>query len=657
MDQRNAINSISAYVERADFVVIVAPGCLHADRRDPETNLRTKTCYRTYRGRGWCVLEVFAAYLSRDKQFPSLLINSKEGTPEWLSAMDTLNLAVGTSDYTCCQRNHVINSKVVSCDRDVTLDISRKMIHAKSTHFFQLGHMTRARMCACFENWWLRTSSIPDESRNSSIASFQQSLCWDDCDGVWADREGVPLLFYAVLRNDVGIVRELLKRDICTIERLNEFFFKNGLVEFGIPAKVSILHIAMGFASVEIVKMVLRSGAHHEAKNITDVDSLMVSSMNGRVENIKFWLFQFPAWNVNRRTKFFGSTALHCAVIIGRNKLNTVQALVESKRASLDALSYGGTSVLSGSVSTHDSDVNVVRYLLSQKLAYGVNWRRKSQTTKWKLIYGFARGIFRARLFKSELFAQLSMVAGSTPLQWAVYRGDVEIVEVLMEHGADPSIKNDLGRDVLSYSGSFPEISSEILRVLREKGRDQGRSMVTKVQTKKSVTDFFTLQRRISTAVPVRYDMHLLSLGSMLSLFGQEDEAKRNKYLCHQDLLKREELIRFEDLPLGAFVMFISHQWTGFNHPDPSGRQMQVLSKILRDLRDGHHTTETEPFHVLAYKMKNIVTDTCEWSALLSNGYIWFDWFSQPQPSRGATQSEVDKLSYDLSLALDSVAA
>ena len=130
IDQRNAINSISAYVERADFVVIVAPGCLHADRRDPETNLRTKTCYRTYRGRGWCVLEVFAAYLSRDKQFPSLLIKSKEGTPEWLSAMDTLNLAVGTSDYTCCQRNHVINSKVVSCDRDVTLDISRKMIHS-----------------------------------------------------------------------------------------------------------------------------------------------------------------------------------------------------------------------------------------------------------------------------------------------------------------------------------------------------------------------------------------------------------------------------------------------------------------------------------------------------------------------------------------------
>ena len=44
-DLGNAVKSIPAYVEKSDFVVVVAPGCLHADRRDPETKLRTKTCY------------------------------------------------------------------------------------------------------------------------------------------------------------------------------------------------------------------------------------------------------------------------------------------------------------------------------------------------------------------------------------------------------------------------------------------------------------------------------------------------------------------------------------------------------------------------------------------------------------------------------------
>ena len=33
----------------------------------------------TYRGRGWCVLELFASYLSRDKTFPTLLINIEGG--------------------------------------------------------------------------------------------------------------------------------------------------------------------------------------------------------------------------------------------------------------------------------------------------------------------------------------------------------------------------------------------------------------------------------------------------------------------------------------------------------------------------------------------------------------------------------------------------
>ena len=46
-DLGNAVKSIPAYVEKSDFLVVVAPGCLHADRRDKETKLRAKTCYRT----------------------------------------------------------------------------------------------------------------------------------------------------------------------------------------------------------------------------------------------------------------------------------------------------------------------------------------------------------------------------------------------------------------------------------------------------------------------------------------------------------------------------------------------------------------------------------------------------------------------------------
>jgi hypothetical protein len=98
-DLGNAVKSIPAYVEKADFVAIVAPGCLHVDRRDPETKLRTKTCYRTYRSRGWCVLEMFASYLSRVKSHPSLLIRSDNEMPEWVRLSLCLSLYIYLSFF------------------------------------------------------------------------------------------------------------------------------------------------------------------------------------------------------------------------------------------------------------------------------------------------------------------------------------------------------------------------------------------------------------------------------------------------------------------------------------------------------------------------------------------------------------------------------
>jgi ankyrin repeat protein len=57
----------------------------------------------------------------------------------------------------------------------------------------------------------------------------------------------------------------------------------------------------------------------------------------------------------------------------------------------------------------------------------------------------------RMKFARSGLFYELASESGSTRLQYAVCRGDLEIVELLLEHGAETSTKNDLGRDVLSY--------------------------------------------------------------------------------------------------------------------------------------------------------------------------------------------------------------
>ena len=315
-----------------------------------------------------------------------------------------------------------------------------------------------------------------------------------------------------------------------------------------------------------------------------------------------------------------------------------------------------------------------MRYLLEQD-CIDVNRQIKSQTSKWKLLRAAARLGVRSKLSRSKLLRRVAESGGLTALHYAARRGDVEIVELLMQHGANPTVKNDLGRDVLSYCDAFPEIRGAIKRVQMEERSIQGggdtKSTTTSLQKTKSeesskmgtsptrstkATKDFTLQRRLSTATSSKYDMYLLNLSTMLDHFGTATYRKANLNTCHQDLLKTGKLTRFEDLPMGSFVMFISHQWNGFAHPDPNGRKMEVLSKVLRDLRDGCYKTETDPFHVLVYK-ENTITTSSEWKELLSNAYVWYDWISQPQPSQGTSQDEIKRLERDLVSALDSVAS
>jgi len=166
----------------------------------------------------------------------------------------------------------------------------------------------------------------------------------------------------------------------------------------------------------------------------------------------------------------------------------------------------------------------------------------------------------------------------------------------------------------------------------------------------------FTLQRRLSTATDVKYDMYLLNLGTMMRLIGDKEDRKMNMNLCHQDLLGRDELIRFEDLPMGSFVMYVSHQWTGFNHPDPKGVHMNCMVNIFRQLRDGAYDVSMDPFHMLLFKHKHH-TNRSEFKELMSNAYVWFDFWSQPQPTMAKSEDVAKVLRNDLSRALNSMGA
>lgn len=108
-DLRNAVDSIPAYVERATLLLVLVPVAFHINRREP-CNL----C--TWRRRGWCRLELQAALLKCGMLQVMVCIGA-EAAPYFLLPVDAYKLSCGTGDFTCCQRNHVLNGQAILCDK------------------------------------------------------------------------------------------------------------------------------------------------------------------------------------------------------------------------------------------------------------------------------------------------------------------------------------------------------------------------------------------------------------------------------------------------------------------------------------------------------------------------------------------------------------
>ena len=90
---------------------------------------------------------------------------------------------------------------------------------------------------------------------NENIDGYDQSA-------QWIDRSGMSILAYGVLRNELTIVKDVLKIFESDLNRLLAWRYpKEGLVEIGIPGRATCLMTAMFFSSPEIVVTLLEAGA------------------------------------------------------------------------------------------------------------------------------------------------------------------------------------------------------------------------------------------------------------------------------------------------------------------------------------------------------------------------------------------------------------
>ena len=79
-------------------------------------------------------------------------------------------------------------------------------------------------------------------------------------------------------------------------------------------------------------------------------------------------------------------------------------------------------------------------------------------------------------------------------------------------------------------------------------------------------------------------------------------------------------------------VIFVSHQWTSFSHPDPAGNQLRALQTQIRTLMKGKTAVRSDAALDGGYGY-SMVTAGKEWKKKLPKMYLWIDYCSIPQPA------------------------
>ena len=316
-----AIRSVASYVERSDTLMILAPPTVHEDRIHTDTRRKAFTCYRTWRRRGLCLLELFACFFSRRKTHAVLLVRSERDTPMYISPHESLKLRVGDGEFTCCETNHRGHDgkSFMKCSRHIARDVLKTLIQVKTQDLCEQNEVVHARWLEVLQHVWIRglVESPKNENEESlSLARFKTILHWNSqLDGDWIDREGVSLLTYAACTNNMSLLCAVLKEIKDNLELIDARLPKSGFVYVGIPGSCTALIGAMVLGSCEMVEILLNHGANPYITDVNKFDPLMCACVYRRAENVRYWLTRFPEYRINKKRGKFGSKRKSCTCV------------------------------------------------------------------------------------------------------------------------------------------------------------------------------------------------------------------------------------------------------------------------------------------------------------------------------------------------------
>eukprot|EP00339_Tiarina_fusa_P008981 CAMPEP_0117081440 /NCGR_PEP_ID=MMETSP0472-20121206/57397_1 /TAXON_ID=693140 ORGANISM="Tiarina fusus, Strain LIS" /NCGR_SAMPLE_ID=MMETSP0472 /ASSEMBLY_ACC=CAM_ASM_000603 /LENGTH=795 /DNA_ID=CAMNT_0004809365 /DNA_START=77 /DNA_END=2460 /DNA_ORIENTATION=- len=197
--------------------------------------------------------------------------------------------------------------------------------------------------------------------------------------------------------------------------------------------------------SVGDVKRILRAESPNERDNYHQTPLHLACGVSANLEIAKLLIKKKADVNVQERN---GWTPLHCAANEG--KLRICEMLLNTDNLDVGILNKDGTSVLHYLVRSNIEPADQAQY--EEVLRLYINDKRgdidsQSKHGESALHQSCLRGNVTAVKFLLKNRAQINILnkIGETPLHYAVRASQKEIIQLLLEYGADTSLKSEEG--------------------------------------------------------------------------------------------------------------------------------------------------------------------------------------------------------------------
>mmetsp|Transcript_44001 Transcript_44001/g.115597 ORF Transcript_44001/g.115597 Transcript_44001/m.115597 type:complete len:794 (-) Transcript_44001:614-2995(-) len=140
-------------------------------------------------------------------------------------------------------------------------------------------------------------------------------------------------------------------------------------------------------------------------------------------------------------------------------------------------------------------------------------------------------------------------------------------------------------------------------------------------------------------------------------LIRAEDILAMDRFRPYEELMAADIIVRYDPIVhANEAIMFISHQWTSFTHPDPSCEQLLTLQGCLERMRrrDFPSVSATFADKLVLGDLKGLVMDEVDWPRIVESGFVWLDFSCIPQHfaldrdpvfSRESSKSDLNEVS------------